>query len=343
MKTKEFDYLLPEELIAQTPIPDRDRSRLLVVNRKPEAFYHGCFRDIVNYVESGDVLVVNNTRVIPARLFGRRKTGGSVEVLLLNSVEPDVWECLVRPGRKIKPGEKIFIGDGSASDMVGTVESRTAFGGRLIRWEYQGEWEDVLKRAGHIPLPPYIKTRLDDSERYQTVYSQVPGSAAAPTAGLHFTPELLKRLVSKGVTIVPVTLNVGLGTFRPVTADNVEEHKMHKEYFEIAGDTASVINEAKGSGHRIFAVGTTVVRVLEFSCCSGGLVRPQKGTTNLFIYPGYEFKVVDCMVTNFHLPKSTLLMMVCAFAGKQLIMEAYKEAIGERYRFFSFGDAMLIL
>ncbi len=342
MKTDEFDYSLPQELIAQTPIPGRDSSRLLVLNRKNKSLAHGHFSDIVDYVGSGDVVVVNNTRVIPARLFGRRRTGGRVEVLLLNPAGPGVWECLVRPGHKLRPGEDIFIGENRFPDMIGKVEARTSYGGRLIRWQYQGRWEDVLERAGHIPLPPYIKVPLKDPERYQTVYAQVPGSAAAPTAGLHFTVELLDTLSSKGVVIAPVTLNVGLGTFRPVTEDNIEGHEMHSENYEITSDAALAVNRARGSGHKVFAVGTTVVRVLE-SSCRGGAVMPGKGATDLFIYPGYEFKAVDCMVTNFHLPRSTLLMLVCAFAGKQFTMEAYREAIRERYRFFSFGDAMLIL
>ena len=337
MKTEDFDYYLPEELIAQTPAETRGSSRLLILDRKHKSITHGRFSDIVKYIHPGDALVINNTRVIKARLFGRRNTGGRVEVLLLNPAGPDTWECLVRPGHKLPPGEQVFIGD-----LVGQVEGKTAYGGRLIKWQYQGNWEDVLERLGHIPLPPYIKTPLRDPERYQTVYAEVPGSAAAPTAGLHFTPHLLDRLSANGVRIVPVTLNVGLGTFRPVTVEEIENHKMHSESYEVTEEAVQAINSCRNSGHRIFAVGTTVVRVLE-STCQEGKVLPGKGNTDLFIYPGYQIKAVDCMITNFHLPKSTLLMLVSAFAGKEFVMAAYQEAIKERYRFFSFGDAMLIL
>ena len=337
MKTEEFDYHLPEELIAQTPAERRDSSRLLILDRAHKTITHGLFSDIVNYIHPGDALVINNTRVIKARLLGRRRTGGRVEVLLLNPVGRDTWECLGRPGNKMPPGEQVFVGD-----MVGRIEAKTSYGGRLIKWQYQGRWEDVLERYGEIPLPPYIKTPLKDPERYQTVYAEVPGSAAAPTAGLHFTPSLLETLKSKGVEIVPVTLNVGLGTFRPVKAKYVEEHKMHSEHYEVSEEAAETINKCRESGHRVFAVGTTVVRVLE-TVGKGGKIVAGKGSTDLFIYPGYQFKAVDCLITNFHLPKSTLLMLVSAFAGKQFVMEAYQEAIKHRYRFFSFGDAMLIL
>lgn len=337
MKTEEFDYHLPEELIAQTPAERRDSSRLLILDRAHKTITHGLFSDIVNYIHPGDALVINNTRVIKARLLGRRRTGGRVEVLLLNPVGRDTWECLVRPGNKMPPGEQVFVGD-----MVGRIEAKTSYGGRLIKWQYQGRWEDVLERYGEIPLPPYIKTPLKDPERYQTVYAEVPGSAAAPTAGLHFTPSLLETLKSKGVEIVPVTLNVGLGTFRPVKAKYVEEHKMHSEHYEVSEEAAETINRCRESDHRVFAVGTTVVRVLE-TVGKGGKIVAGKGSTDLFIYPGYQFKAVDCLITNFHLPKSTLLMLVSAFAGKQFVMEAYQEAIKHRYRFFSFGDAMLIL
>ncbi|HHT85756.1 MAG: tRNA preQ1(34) S-adenosylmethionine ribosyltransferase-isomerase QueA [Bacillota bacterium] len=336
MKTEEFDYYLPEELIAQTPAENRDSSKLLVLDRKNRSLTHGIFSDILHYIDPGDALVINNTRVIKARLIGRRSTGGRVEVLLLNPAGSDTWECLVRPGHKLPPGEQIFVGD-----LVGQVQARTPYGGRLITWRYQGNWEDVLERVGRVPLPPYIKTPLEDPERYQTVYAQVPGSAAAPTAGLHFTPSLLDKLSSKGVELIPVTLNVGLGTFRPVTVEDIEDHEMHSESYEITEEAAEAVNKCKESGHRVFAVGTTVVRVLE-SSCHDGKVLPGKASTSLFIYPGYRFKVVDCMITNFHLPKSTLLMMVSAFAGKQFVMDAYQEAIKRRYRFFSFGDAMLI-
>jgi S-adenosylmethionine:tRNA ribosyltransferase-isomerase len=337
MKTEEFDYHLPEELIAQTPVENRDCSRLLILDRKTKRIAHKRFYDIVDYIKPGDALVVNDTRVIKARLMGRRSTGGRVEVLLLNQAGPDTWECLVRPGHKLPPGERIFVGG-----VVGRVEARTSYGGRLIKWQYQGNWEDVLEQVGKVPLPPYIKRPLEDPERYQTVYARVPGSAAAPTAGLHFTPRLLDKLASKGVQIVAVTLNVGLDTFRPVSAEHIEDHKMHSESYEISGEAAVMINSCRDSGHRVFAVGTTVVRVLESSYRDGKVV-PGKRSTDLFIYPGYRFKAVDCLVTNFHLPRSTLLMLVCAFAGKQAVTEAYREAIDLRYRFFSFGDAMLIL
>jgi S-adenosylmethionine:tRNA ribosyltransferase-isomerase len=343
MKTEEFDYPLPEELIAQIPIPDRDKSRLLVVNRKDGTLSHRMFKDVAFYVSPGDVLVTNNTRVIPARLFGRRKTGGKVEILLLNPVGRDLWECLVKPGGKARPGEQVFIGRDENSEIIGTVEARTPFGGRLVRFSYQGKWEDVLERVGNVPLPPYIKVPLKDPERYQTVYARIPGSAAAPTAGLHFTPELLSAISARGINVAPVTLNVGLGTFRPVTEENIERHQMHKEYFEISENTASEVNRAKTAGRRILAVGTTAVRALESACDTNGIVSPYKGDTDIFIYPGFQFRVVDCLITNFHLPKSTLLMLVCAFAGKDLIMEAYREAVKEKYRFFSFGDAMLVL
>ncbi|HHY17389.1 MAG TPA: tRNA preQ1(34) S-adenosylmethionine ribosyltransferase-isomerase QueA [Firmicutes bacterium] len=343
MKTEEFDYPLPEELIAQIPIPDRDKSRLLVVNRKDGTLSHRMFKDVAFYVSPGDVLVTNNTRVIPARLFGRRKTGGKVEILLLNPVGRDLWECLVKPGGKARPGEQVFIGRDENSEIIGTVEARTPFGGRLVRFSYQGKWEDVLERVGNVPLPPYIKVPLKDPERYQTVYARIPGSAAAPTAGLHFTPELLSAISARGISVAPVTLNVGLGTFRPVTEENIERHQMHKEYFEISENTASEVNRAKTAGRRILAVGTTAVRALESACDTNGIVSPYKGDTDIFIYPGFQFRVVDCLITNFHLPKSTLLMLVCAFAGKDLIMEAYREAVKEKYRFFSFGDAMLVL
>jgi len=343
VKIDEFDYFLPKELIAQTPLVDRDQSRLLVVDRKEGSLSHKKFRDIVYYIQSGDVLVINNTRVIPARLLGRRETGGKVEVLLLNPVGENVWECLVKPGNKVKPGDNLYFGTDSNPELIGTVLERTSFGGRLIEWSHDGEWEDVLSRLGKIPLPPYIKVPLEDPERYQTVYAEIPGSAASPTAGLHFTPELLQEIKENGVQIASVTLNVGLDTFRPVSVENIEDHEMHKEYFEIKPDAVETIRRAKETGNRVFAVGTTVVRVLESSVGEDGLLIPKKGATDLFIYPGYDFKIVDCLVTNFHLPKSTLLMLVSAFAGKELITEAYAEAIREKYRFFSFGDAMLII
>jgi len=342
MRVDEFDYELPEELIAQTPISQRDKSRLLVVNRKDRSLVHKLFNQVHEYINPGDILVVNDTKVIPARLFGRRQTGGQVEILLLTDLGEDLWECLVRPGRKVRIGDEIKVGRDREDYMVGTVVARTEYGGRVIRWDYQGIWEENLKKFGKVPLPPYIKNPLTDPRRYQTVYAKTPGSSAAPTAGLHFTPELLQKIREKGVFVESITLNIGLGTFRPVSEEIVEKHKMHHEYYVITERAASAINGVKRSGGRVFAVGTTVVRALE-SSAAGNRVRPFSGTTHLFIYPGYRFKIVDCLITNFHLPKSTLLMLVSAFAGKTLIMQAYRKAIKERYRFYSFGDAMLIL
>ncbi len=342
MKTIEFDYSLPDELIAQTPIINRDSSRMLVLNRRNGKVTHKYFTDILDYVRPGDVFVVNDTKVIPARLFGRRETGGRAEVLLLKPVGNDIWECLVRPGRKLNYGNKILIGDNEAIELVGEIKERTAYGGRLIRWIYHDDWQRLIERVGRIPLPPYIKRPLSDPKRYQTIFAKVPGSAAAPTAGLHFTQELINALKANQVTMIPITLNVGLDTFRPVTEQNVLDHKMHSESYEITESAAMEINDAKKSGRRIFAIGTTVVRTLE-SSYKNGSVRAGSNTTDLFIYPGYRFNVVDCMITNFHLPKSTLLMLVSAFAQRQFIMNAYQEAINARYRFFSFGDAMLIL
>ena len=342
MRIDEFDYELPEDLIAQTPALERDKSRLLVVDRRTGSLSHRMFYEVIEYLNSGDILVVNDTKVIPARLMARRSTGGKVEVLLLRQVEPDIWECLVRPGHKVKVGEKVSVGVGEKG-MTGTVLSRTDYGGRMIRWEYKGDWEENLQRLGHTPLPPYIKTPLSDPSRYQTVYARIPGSAAAPTAGLHFTEELLERIRQKGVVVKSITLEVGLGTFRPVREEIVEHHKMHREHFTVNEETAAAINDARERGGKLVAVGTTVVRALETSALEDGTVRAFSGSTELFIYPGYRFKAVDHLITNFHLPKSTLLMLVSAFAGKELIMKAYHEAIRERYRFYSFGDAMLIL
>lgn len=342
MLVQEFDYELPEELIAQTPLEKRDRSRLMVVDRTKGSISHRCFTDIVDYVSPGDLLVVNNTKVIPARLYGHRKTGGKVEVLLLKYLGNDNWECLVKPGNKIKPGDKLSVGEGKDL-MWGTVVSRTEFGGRVVHWEYQGNFQDNLMRYGHVPLPPYIKEPLSDSNRYQTVYAQVPGSAAAPTAGLHFTDALMQEVVEQGASFAGVTLNVGLGTFRPVREEVVEEHKMHEEFYSISEEAAQSIGACKARQGKIFAVGTTVVRTLESAAEEDGTVDAKHGDTNLFITPGYRFKVIDRLITNFHLPKSTLLMLVMAFAGRDLIRFAYQEAIKERYRFFSFGDAMLII
>jgi S-adenosylmethionine:tRNA ribosyltransferase-isomerase len=349
LRVDEFDYDLPEELIAQVPIPHRDQSRLLVLNRETGAIEHRRFRDLTSYLRPNDILVVNDTKVIPARLYGRRRTGGKIEVLLLKDLGGNDWECLVKPGHKTRVGDVFEIrsdeGESEAGEAIltGLVKSRTPFGGRVIHWSYEGEWEDVLLRLGKVPLPPYIKAPLSEPSRYQTVYARIPGSAAAPTAGLHFTPELLSEVKAMGCEIVPVTLNVGLGTFRPVNEEVVEAHKMHEELFEVSESTAGAVNSARSRGGRVFAVGTTAVRSLESCSTADGKVMPFRGETDIFIYPGYKFKAVDCLITNFHLPKSTLLMLVSAFATKDAIMRAYAEAVSLRYRFFSFGDAMLIL
>ncbi len=342
MKVQDFDYYLPPELIAQDPIPDRDRSRLLVLDRRDGSITHRYFYDVKEYVGRGDVLVVNNTRVIPARLLGVRKTGGKAEALLLRDLGGDNWECLVKPGHKTRTGDQLFFGKDGV-ELTGTVQSRTGFGGRVIHWTYQGKWEDVLAKLGTMPLPPYIKKALGEPSRYQTVYAEIPGSAAAPTAGLHFTPGLLDEVRGKGCGVESVTLNVGLGTFRPVREETVEAHQMHEEYYQVSAKTAAAINQAKQRGGKLYAVGTTVVRTLESCAREDGAIEARSGDTRLYIYPGYRFKAIDHLITNFHLPKSTLLMLVSAFAGRDLIMKAYEEAVRERYRFFSFGDAMLIV
>jgi len=343
MRVDEFDYELPQELIAQEPIAKRDQSRLLVVHRDSGVLEHKLFYQVKEYLEPGDGLVINDTKVLPARLKGRRKTGGKVEVLLLKDLGQDHWECLVRPGHKVRIGEVIRIGPRGEGGMEGEVLSRTQYGGRVIRWMYSGSWRENLERFGEMPLPPYIKAPLRDSSRYQTVYARVEGSAAAPTAGLHFTQELLKELSQKGVNVLSITLEVGLGTFRPVREETVEAHRMHEEHLTVTEETAKEINRLRAQGKKVCVVGTTVVRALESASGEDGLVRPFSGSTDLFIYPGYRFKVIDHLITNFHLPKSTLLMLVSAFAGQELIKRAYKEAVKERYRFYSFGDAMLIL
>jgi S-adenosylmethionine:tRNA ribosyltransferase-isomerase len=342
LRVDEFDYHLPPELIAQTPLQRRDESRLLVLDRRTGSISHRTFRDILDYISPGDLMVVNDTRVIPARLLGRRETGGKVEVLLLKEVGPDRWECLVKPGHKTRTGDKLYFGD-EGTGLVGTVISRTGYGGRVVSWEYDGKWEDVIGVLGATPLPPYIKAPLSDPERYQTVYAKVPGSAAAPTAGLHFTPALLDQVRSKGCQVEAITLNVGIATFRPVKEENVEEHKIHEEHVVLDKGTADAVSDLRARGGSLFAVGTTVVRTLESAANGDGTVREMAGDTGLFIFPGFRYTVVDHLITNFHLPKSTLLMLVSAFAGKETIMKAYREAVKERYRFFSFGDAMLIL
>lgn len=337
MNVSEFNYDLPEELIAQTPVEPRDTSRLLTLDRQTGATKQGTFRDILADVRPDDVWVFNNTRVIPARLYGKRPTGGRVEVLLLHPLGEDRWEVLVRPGKKALPGTALTFDAG----MTATVEDRTDFGGRVLKFTYDGDFYERLDEIGEMPLPPYIHERLQDRERYQTVYSKTPGSAAAPTAGLHFTPEVMQEIAARGVTVCYVTLDVGLGTFRPVSVTEIEAHHMHSETYNVSEETARLINEAKRAGRRIVAVGTTSVRTLE-SAGQSGVVKAGRDATELFIYPGYEFKIVDAMVTNFHLPQSTLLMMISAFAGKDHVFAAYREAVAAKYRFFSFGDAMWI-
>ena len=340
MKKSDFYYDLPEELIAQTPEQKRDNSRMLVLDRATGAMEHKHFYDIVDYFEAGDCLVINDSRVLPARLFGRRESGTSViEVVLLSDKGGDLWECITRPGRKTREGETIIFGDG---ELVGIVESVTETGNRMIRFRYDGIFLEVLDRLGRMPLPPYITAELEDKERYQTVYSKNLGSAAAPTAGLHFTNEILDALRAKGVKIAPITLHVGLGTFRPVKAENIEEHVMHAEYYEISKASAESINETKQNGGRVFSVGTTSTRTVESVADENGFVKACSGWTDIFIYPGYCFKCINGLLTNFHLPESTLIMLVSTLAGYEHTMNAYHAAVDLRYRFFSFGDCMLI-
>lgn len=340
MKKSDFYFDLPQELIAQDPLKDRAASRLLVLDRKTGDVSHHVFREIADYLEPGDCLVLNNTKVIPARLLGRREgTGAHVEVLLLKRREADVWEALVKPGKKCRPGTRLSFGDGLLkAQVLETVEE----GNRLIRFEYRGIWEEVLDRLGEMPLPPYITHRLEDRNRYQTVYAKYEGSAAAPTAGLHFTEELLGQIADKGVNIAYVTLHVGLGTFRPVKEENVLEHHMHSEYYQISEEAAEQINRTKAAGGRVICVGTTSCRTVESAADDTGKVHAGSGNTEIFIYPGYRFKVLDALITNFHLPESTLVMLVSALAGRENVLAAYREAIRERYRFFSFGDCMFI-
>ena len=340
MKTSDFYFELPQELIAQDPIENRDCSRMLVLDKKTGEWKHEIFHDILNYLKPGDCLVRNNTKVIPARLYGEREeTGGKVEILLLKRRENDVWETLVKPGKKARPGTKLVFGNGLLHATVLKVEEE---GNRLIQFSYEGIFEEILDQLGQMPLPPYITHELKDKNRYQTVYAKYEGSAAAPTAGLHFTNELLEKIEKSGVTIANVTLHVGLGTFRPVKVEDVTKHHMHSEYFEILPEEAEKINQTKKRGGRIICVGTTSCRTIESAADENGMVHPGHGNTDIFIYPGYQFKVLDCLITNFHLPESTLLMLVSALAGKDHIMKAYEEAVKERYRFFSFGDAMFI-
>ena len=339
MKVTDFDYDLPEELIAQTPIEKRDESRLMVLDRKEQTIEHKHFKDIINYLEPGDVLVRNNTKVIPARLYGNKETGAKVEFLLLNNIEKDIWECIVRPGNKLHVGAKVIFGDGLLkAEVLDTMPGGT----RKVEFHYEGIFNEILDKIGLMPLPPYIHESLKENDRYQTVYAKYEGSAAAPTAGLHFTPELLKKIEAKGIDIANVTLHVGIGTFRPVKEETVEAHQMHSEHFYIKEEDCEKINKAKKSGHRVIAVGTTSCRVLETIADDNGYVKPTEGDTQIFIYPGYKFRCLDALITNFHLPQSTLVMLVSALAGKDYIMKAYKEAVEQKYRFFSFGDAMLI-
>ncbi len=339
MKTSDFYFDLPPELIAQTPLEQRDASRLMALDRTTGTTRHLRFYDLPSLLRPGDCLVLNDSRVLPARLIGKRAGGGACEVLLLIDRGNKVWECLVRPGKKLRPGAKITFGENELSaEVVGEVEG----GSRLVHFDYQGIFLETLERLGKMPLPPYIKAELEDPERYQTVYSRVTGSAAAPTAGLHFTPELLKTLQSTGIKVCYVTLHVGLGTFRPVKAENLDEHEMHSEYCVIPLDTADVINETKRAGGRVVCVGTTSCRTVESWAEEDGTLKPSAGWTNIFIYPGYRFKVLDALITNFHLPESTLIMLVSALAGREHVLAAYEEAVRERYRFFSFGDAMFI-
>lgn len=340
MKTSDFYYELPQELIAQDPLEDRSSSRLMKLDKKTGEIEHKIFRDIIEELNPGDCLVVNNTKVIPARLLGvKEDTGAHIEVLLLKRKADNVWETLVKPGKKARPGARIIFGDGLLkAEVVDVVDE----GNRLIRFEFEGIFEEILDKLGQMPLPPYITHQLKDKNRYQTVYAKHDGSAAAPTAGLHFTPELLEQILAKGVKLAHVTLHVGLGTFRPVKVEDVTKHHMHSEFYVVEEEQAHLINETKAAGGRVICVGTTSCRTLESATDEHGILKAGSGWTEIFIYPGYRFKMMDALITNFHLPESTLLMLVSAFAGKEKIMKAYEEAVRERYRFFSFGDAMFI-
>ena len=340
MQVSEFNYNLPEELIAQIPIKKRDESRLMVLDTKKQTIEHKIFKNIIDYLEPGDCLVRNNTKVIPARIYGKKETGANVEFLLLNNIEGDIWESIVRPGNKLHKGAKVVFGNGLLkAEIIDTLPGGT----RKVKFEYKGIFNEILDEIGLMPLPPYIHEELKEKDRYQTVYAKYEGSAAAPTAGLHFTPELLKKIEEKGVKIANVTLHVGIGTFRPVKEEKVEDHDMHSEHFYIKKEDADKINETKKNGKKVIAVGTTSCRVLETIADENGLVKETEGDTKIFIYPGYKFKCLDGLITNFHLPQSTLLMLVSALAGKEYILKAYNEAVEEKYRFFSFGDAMFVL
>ena len=340
MKVADFNYELPEELIAQVPIKDRSASRLMVLHRKDETIENKTFKDIIDYLKPRDCLVRNNTKVIPARLYGvKEETGANVEFLLLNRIEGDIWEVMVRPGRRLQEGVRVSFGDGL---LKAEILEKMAGGSRKVKFEYTGIFNEILDQIGLMPLPPYIHETLKEKDRYQTVYAKYEGSAAAPTAGLHFTDELLEQIKQKGIEIANVTLHVGIGTFRPVKEENIEDHDMHTEHFYIKQEDVEKINKAKQNGNRVIAVGTTSCRVLESVADENGLVKPTEADTNIFIYPGYKFKCVDSLITNFHLPESTLIMLVSALANREFVMKAYNEAVEERYRFFSFGDAMLI-
>ena len=339
MNKSDFDFYLPEELIAQTPLEKRDNSRLLHLDKNTGKIEHKHFYDIKQYLRPGDCLVLNDSRVLPARLIGTRPTGGAVELVLLKDLGDNCWECLSRPGRKTKPGQELIFGNG---ELTAVVQDLTQGGNRIVKFDYKGIFLEILERLGKMPLPPYIKEELQDSERYQTVYSKELGSAAAPTAGLHFTKELLSEIEDMGVSICCVTLHVGLGTFRPVKAENIEDHDMHSEFCIIPEETAKTVNDTKKAGGRVIAVGTTSCRTLESFTTDDGVLQATSGWTNIFIYPGYTFKCIDALITNFHLPESTLIMLVSALAGREHILNAYKTAVNEKYRFFSFGDAMFI-
>ena len=339
MQVSEFNYNLPEELIAQVPIKKRDESKLMILDRKNKTIEHKVFKNIIDYLKPGDCLVRNNTKVIPARIYGKKETGANVEFLLLNNIEGDIWETIVRPGNKLHVGTKVIFGDGL---LNAEILSLMPGGTRKVKFTYNGIFNEILDKIGLMPLPPYIHEELKDRDRYQTVYAKYNGSAAAPTAGLHFTPELLKEIEEKGINIANVTLHVGIGTFRPVKEEKVEQHEMHSEHFYIKKEDAEKINKAKREGKRVIAVGTTSCRVLETIANENGMVAPTEGDTKIFIYPGYKFKCLDGLITNFHLPQSTLLMLVSAFADKEFVLKAYEEAVNKKYRFFSFGDAMFI-
>ena len=340
MKLTDFNYELPERLIAQVPIEKRDESRLMVLDRNKQTIEHKVFKDIIDYLQPGDCLVRNNTKVLPARLYGKKETGAHVEFLLLNRIEGDIWECIVRPGNKLHVGAKVSFGDGLLNaEVLDTMPGGT----RKVKFTYQGIFNEILDKIGLMPLPPYIHEELKENDRYQTVYAKYEGSAAAPTAGLHFTKELLEEVKKKGVNIAYVTLHVGLGTFRPVKVDEITDHHMHSEFYQVDEEAAEKINRAKDSGHRVICVGTTSCRTIESAADETGHLKPTSGWTEIFIYPGYKFKILDGLITNFHLPEATLIMLVSALAGREHVLAAYEEAVQERYRFFSFGDAMLIV